>query len=242
MLILFFWRSSKMKKKMLVVSLVLAIAIVSQVNADFVEDFESYTPGPIGAPWAGTPAMSVNSGFGYGGSQGANANSPAWHVSERASLYDNTKSEFHLTLKAMISSGNGLARHQWRIGNATETLYFEMNQNGKVMEFGSPNIGWASTNYASDDVWYEFDVKLTNDAGSWSYDVQWAQIGGPWVPLTSGNLISGFAPDIVMLGGIYAWDEPAGTSSMDDVAFTSVPEPATMLLLSLGGLLLRRRR
>ena len=233
-----------MKKMMLVIGAVLAVAIVSPAGADFVETFEGagyVSQQPLPAPWVHPTQypMVVNlSGYNAPGSpsQGTHANSPNWHESRRASGQTSATLPLELTLKALLSSRNGLARHQWGLRSGGSALIWEMHGGDNKMY--TPTATPVSI---ARDTWYEVKITINQTAGT--YTTEWGLVGGLGVVEGPLALPAGFVVDTVMLGGIWAFDEgDPFNSAMDDVAFATVPEPITMSLLAFGGLLAIRRR
>ena len=218
-----------MYRAFLSVGLAVLFVMTLSVWAEFEDDFDSYAGGSdLPLPWSlgSTNDMVVNFS-GWQGSMGVFANSAGWHGSSRGTDYDPGEVCYELSLKARISSGNGLARHTWAVSNGPVNLFFEMDQNYLEIFFPGGSVPF------SEDVWYEISVALCKDAPSdwqWhgSYRAWTGSAWDSWVIMGGGDLPAGFSPDTVSLGGIYAFDvgDP-GNSSMDDVSFVVIDEPSS---------------
>ena len=96
----------------------------------------------------------------------------------------------------------------------------------------------------STGVWYHDVVQYDASIGQLSLDVTIRSTGEPFVTLSTP--VSSFPSDTVYLGVSrldMQWD--GGNSvdyNLDNINLSEVPEPATVSLLALGGLLLLRRR
>ncbi len=124
------------------------------------------------------------------------------------------------------------------------TFHHQTGTYGGLLQVQGVNAGIWGTNYQFEGPWepagYDpaLDYKLTIVDYGTSLDVGLEEVGNPANNIsTTGIDISGYvrAGDGVMVGNFY--NTYAG---IDDV--TIIPEPATMVLLGLGGLLLRRKR
>lgn len=254
--------------KKLVLCLVLAIAIVSQVKADFSEDFESYADGTqldAPTPWI-APAtwiyptnppeyqawpMETIQLNGYGDSMGAHPNGANWYDSRRDAGQTSATADLVLSAKARLSgTTNGLARLTWGfVGEDGTQIIYEYDAGGGSATQGALNCPIANAGIPvwtavllDRGVWY--DIKSTIDQVAGTLTTEVGPVGGALAVVDGPKALpAGFVVDTIKIGGIWAWDEgDYVTSALDDVVFTTVPEPATMVLLSLGGLLLRRRR
>jgi hypothetical protein len=216
-------------RRLFVIVSILLLVTASSVKADFKDGFDSYTAGSeLPAPWSisDSQKMFVNAS-GWQGSKGVFSGSSDWHGSSRPTGYTTANECYELTLKARISSLNGIARHTWKVGNATQSLQFEMDQNTFFIAFPGGGVPF------TEDTWYEISVAFCDDGGgnwAWhgSYRAWNGQAWGDWAVMGSGDLPAGFTPEDVDLGGIYAWDEgDPDNSAMDDVAFEAVIEPVS---------------
>ena len=211
------------------IAVTLLLLFSSGAWADFTDDFESYSAGSaLPSPWSlsATNNMVVNSS-GWQASKGISANSANWHGSTRPTGYDPCEVCYELSLKARISSANGLVRHTWKVGNGTANVFFEMDQN--TLEIALPGGAVPFV----EDVWYDISVVFCADGSSnWSwhgsYRAWTGLVWGAWTVMGTADIAAGFAPETVDLGGIYAFDigDP-DNSAMDDVSFVAVSEPVS---------------
>lgn len=240
-------------------------------QADFIDNFDSYTSSvALPAPWAPGPdfgnTMLVSPAgalYGFGGTKGAHGPSGSWWDAVRLTNYDVTKNLFTLSWKARLTDRAGLPANDGSIARVTGGLHdsgigqgFGWEMRGVsggdtgVLECGglaaasSSGCGAATVDKG---VWYEISVHLAESAGTWSFTSEFARFNGATfdAPLAhgSGTFNAGFVPEYVNMVSIYAFDEsPDNTATIDDIAFVSIPEPATALLLGIGLLGLLRRR
>lgn len=251
-----------MKKSMLIMSVVLAVAIVSQARADFVENFDSYADGDLltAAPWSSPLVavypptvpptynswpMTVIDTNGYGGTNGAHPNGPNWYRADRASGQTSATEDIVLSLKARLSdTANAIGRLTWSMFSGATALTWEMDAAGLAL--GCPIMNavppvWTSVPFVRGP-WYECKVTINQVADT--VTTEWGTVGGTLAVVDGPKALpSGFVLDTISIGGIYCFDEgDYVTSAMDDVSLTTVPEPVTMSLLAIGGLLAIRRR
>jgi hypothetical protein len=234
-------------------------------QADFIEDFESYTPSAsLGSPWSNPHRISGTtsdllatpnpSGYNVSG-QGASGQSggASWSESSRATNRDTGKTEFELQWSArLLARAGAISRLNLGVfGSGGQFLYFEMNGSGNVIDVATSDgaVPPQITGILR-DTWYRSTVTINDNGGgnwSWSGDLE-VDSGGSFIPagsLGSGSLPAGFTPEAVDLNSIFADPEGALSSEMnaiDNISFTSIPEPATLALLGIGLLALVRNR
>jgi hypothetical protein len=231
-------------------------------QAAFVDDFESYPAGAstLGAPWV--PGFQfgvlgdIHATSGYGGTQGFHNGASDWNDGDRATNYDSNALTHVLSWKARLTNANGIPRLTVGIGNGGSggtTLFWEYEgyiaqpSNFRTGRLNQPG-GQAAWEAAGRDVWQQITITLSNDgANNWSWSGEIANENDNFassVPLgTNVAIPAGFLPTTVSLQSIYAHDEgPTVTSTLDDLSFQSIPEPGSLVLLGLGGLLAIRRR
>jgi len=256
-----------MKKLTAVVSMI-EFVMISPAFADFLESFDGvgYVAGAaVPPPWvvaahqAPPPDNSMivsASPSGFGGTQGAHGPGPVWFESDRPSLFDAGFASHILQWKAKVDSANASGRLNVGLGNATGgQIIWEMRNTssaGGVIEFptvGSNEVGgggFTTVPFVS-ETWYQMTVTVTNVAGSWSWTGVYASSPdgitfNPAVAMGSGTLPVGWAPETVGLQSLFAFNEPGGTSALDDITFSAVPEPTSLALLGIGACLLYRVR
>jgi hypothetical protein len=219
----FFFGGKKMKK---CVMLLVVLAVSGICSATVLNDFESY---------ATTPDLLAE-----------------WTTTANLTLSLNT-TEFHDGAKSMKYSGN-----TWNSPWYTKSEHI---LDGVV--WGVSGQNW--TGMTTFSMWVKptasygcFKVSLVDCYGNNAYLMNWGRLAtGSWIELTwdltgldayGGTLTAG---ELATMGRIdivskkeTAFDSASadGTNTYYVDGITVVPEPATIAVLSLGGLLLRRRK
>lgn len=125
-------------------------------------------------------------------------------------------------------------------GTGTEQIVVELDTDmagsGNSLDMYDSTNGWISDGVILSDEWNKVAVQLNFDALSNPFSVQ-VNDGAWYGPFSNGS------PDCISLYKVRFFDDcwSSYTTNYDDFCWT-VPEPATLLLLCLGGMALVRKR
>jgi hypothetical protein len=234
------------------------LVLTGPAMAQWTETFESYGAGTQlpDPPWSkccnnqagGEPT--VYAGLGFGGSQGAShQTSGSWGEVERATGLAPNTAFVHTYQHYRDSTDTGLTRMNAFLstngsgGNNNINIYEEDGGNYTVEFKDSGGTNDFTVSFArSADTWYEHRITGTPAVGGWTMSHETRTWGGAsW-----GAWNVDMAPTF--------WDEStyqpnwvgivqiglSGNSNFDNISI--IPEPATMALLGIGGLMVLRRR
>jgi hypothetical protein len=218
----------KVMKITTLVCLVMILAVVSSVRADFFENFESYSDHAylMQSPW-GAPtsrAMTVNqSGYNAPGSpsKGAMSNGADWYLSIRATNVTSTTADVVLSLKLRLSNtANALGRHTFGFYGITGALLtWEMDAN--TLTIAGPGTLPGMLPFVRGP-WYEAEVTIDQVAGT--YSSKFGLVGGTLDVLEGPKTLPvGFSIGTIFIGGIWCWDEGDPiTSAIDDLSVETI--------------------
>ena len=126
--------------------------------------------------------------------------------------------------------------------NGISTLFYNSSADVKTQlaTWSFDTLDWEDwANQGAWDFSPVLDITLDIDATSYALS-----IAGDTITLLSGAMSGAFVNDLTT-GYAFAFEQteyPSLDTSIDQVVITEIPEPATLALLGLGGLLLRRKK
>lgn len=236
--------------KRLVLCLMVAMFVCS-ANAGvlFEDNFDSYTAdwstklGAQNPAWQGYAADNIIKFASWAPGKAVFSNG-YWGDSTMRLAYTNVGTNDY-TVSVEASKYSTYTMEYYVAARATDTQYIAA---GVVIGTDGAGIAHAyariidSTGYASGDYWLAtvaegqgYDISLTVEGdqvvANFAHAGLTQQLSYTTAILEGSN--AGF-------GGKYAWNYPIG--NFDNFVVNSVPEPATMCLLGLGGMLISRRR
>ncbi len=229
-----------MLKQVLLVSIVASLMLAGSAQAGLIENFEGYADGALlntAGGWTSSGAtyyLASYDGAGYNPSKAAQAPDDS-NVMKAAKAVG--ASETEMTFRGYHEDSGSWVYVHWQEdasnSGASDTARFKV-KNGTIT-FEVPGGSEQTASYTSGN-WY--DYKITAPVNGVNRDVTGyykLSSSSTWIPMGAMQTSSGWTP-----GGVHM--ALVGLGAVDDLIFT--PEPATMLVLGLGGLLalLRRRR
>ena len=250
-------------KKFLILLLVFGLASAASAAVNIVEDFQAYTVGSINGQggWTGsdTPQVADEGGNKFWRYTGAPGDK---RVSRPLPAFDDDVWTLKFDMRASQKGGNGA--DEWATNTpsqlqifdqSTDPIHFKFNQNGGFM-MNDGNPGGMMMNDVPDAYTagmtpaVEADFYM-NYVGQWAHykvevdmegtsDLYWMDNSGNW-DLVGSRDTKGDYSSIIDTLDLAAYLPIEGlTLDFDNVSFT--PEPATIMLLGLGGLALIRRK
>ena len=226
--------------------LVLMSMVVLMVNCAFgawVDDFEGevHNASLSSPPWEDVAAIYANGTGGYGGSGGI-AGPSTWATGSayrpidagdnvvEAKLIDTSGQNYSRASIAIETDKVGTAKAIARLYDFNEAgvsrLECAVTDADEEIRFGPPYDV-----FLTEDVWYTVRIEVLATTIDFKYK---QSDSATWINLGELNKVSDWG------GANYARVQASRNGYIDDVS--STPEPATMLLLGLGGLLIRRKK
>ena len=254
----------------LALAIVASLAVTAQATTIFSDDFESYADtAAMNAVWNNGGSATLDTGLGNPGNSmshpgtsgsfsGENTNSISFGpivpvgsevLSYSADIYDDgTSGNKRVTAGLRAAAAANLVE----MGMYNDPTHYSY----RTILFGSPNGGgnWAAFADIVDDSgvaidnapvegWHRYNVEITGSSATFTLDLNSdGNINATAVVPVDINP-AGF--DIIRLGGPSDLSSAGGGANFDNVSLTFIPEPATWLLVCMGGGLaaaIRRRR
>ncbi len=223
------------------VSVVLGLALVAVgAQANIFEDYEGLTEGFLGSSFTnnGVTYRDVNAvtGFQPDGSPFTQADLGDQVIVEDASVFYNDFPGFGSPVNALTFGSSFVPGENLSIG-ALASVYMDIDQVSTAASF---NIAYYENGPWGDIVYHLDAIDNGNVVASDSFTI--SNLGGRDNATYQTMSVSGASFTTLHLYATLNGDYVAPRGMIDNLNITTVPEPASLTALALGGLLLKRRK